>query len=156
MNKTLLIQQLQLEQHIEGGYFARTYQSSLKINAHALMSSIYYMLTDDRPVGHFHKNKSDIMHYFHIGSPITYFTISPTGLFETFILGPDISQEHVLQQLVPGGYWKASVLTTGEFGLLSEAVSPGFEYDDMLLGTPDLLRAQYPHLWDKITPYVKT
>lgn len=155
MNKTLLIQHLQLEPHIEGGYFARTFQSPHQVNAHALMSSIYYMLTQDRPIGHFHKNQSDIMHYFHLGSPITYLTISPTGVFETFVLGPDITQGHMLQKLVKGGYWKASVLNSGEFGLLSEAVCPGFQYEDMILGTADMMRSQFPNLWDKIAPYVK-
>ena len=110
MNKTTLIKQLNLTEHIEGGYFAKTYQSQLQANDRALLSSIYYMLTDDRPIGHFHVNKSDIVHYFHLGSPMTYLTISPTGQLDTFILGPDITKGHMLQKVVHGGYWKASIL----------------------------------------------
>ena len=79
MNKMSLIKDLDLKQHIEGGYFARTYESDKYIDDHELLTSIYYMLTNDSPVGHFHKNKSDIVHYFHLGSPIKYLTISPDG-----------------------------------------------------------------------------
>lgn len=154
MNKLLLIKQLNLEKHIEGGYYLRTYQSPRQINDRSLMSSIYYLLTDDSPIGHFHLNKSDIIHYFHMGAPITYLTISPEGELESFVLGHDISSGQVLQKTVNGGYWKASILKQGEFGLLSEAVSPGFNYDDMTIGNPEILKAQFPDLWDTIAPYI--
>ncbi|MCR9192739.1 MAG: cupin domain-containing protein [Gammaproteobacteria bacterium] len=156
MNQAMLIEQLHLEEHIEGGYFSRTYQSPHQTENRALMSSIYYMLTENRPIGHFHMNQSDIIHFFHLGAPMTYLTISPDGALETFTLGPDIAAGHVLQKVVKGGYWKASFLETGEFGLLSEAVTPGFEYEEMTLGDTDTLKAQFPNLWDKIAPYVKT
>jgi len=149
-----LIEKLKLQEHIEGGYFIRTYQSSIENAERPLMTSIFYMLTSDRPVGHFHKNKSDIMHYFHLGSPMVYLTISPEGVLGKFTLGPDILKGHALQCLVKGGYWKASILEDGEFGLLSEAVSPGFEYEDMTIAKPDILQRQFPHLWDQIAPYV--
>lgn len=155
MNKNTLIKQLNLVEHIEGGYFIRTYESERQMNSRALMTSIYYMLTDDRPKGYFHINKSDIMHYFHLGSPITYFTISPTGELETFTLGSDIAAGQVFQKCVKGGYWKASVLATGEFGLLSEAVSPGFEYSDMTIADSETMKSRFPNIWDEIAPYIK-
>lgn len=155
MNKTTLISHLRLQEHIEGGYFARTYQSERHFHDRSLMSSIYYLLTDDRPIGHFHLNKSDILHCFHLGSPMTYLTISPDGMLETFILGPDITKGHVLQQVVKGGYWKASILEHGEFGLLSEAVSPGFDYQDMTIAKASTLKLLFPKLWDQIVPYVR-
>ena len=101
-------------------------------------------------------NKSDILHYFHLGSPMTYLTISPTGQLDTFILGHDITKGHMLQKTVPGGYWKASILEQGAFGLLSEAVSPGFDYQDMTIATPVELRLQFPDIWNKISPYIKS
>ncbi len=152
--KEALINSLSLAPHIEGGYFARTYQSPIESTMRPLMSSIFYMLTDDRPVGHFHRNKSDIMHYFHLGSPMVYLTISPDGVLEKYILGPDVVAGHVLQLLVKGGYWKASCLEQGEFGLLSEAVAPGFDYKDMTIANREDMQKQYPHLWDDIKKYV--
>ena len=60
-----------------------------------------------------------------VSTTMKYLTISPTGILDTFVLRPDIANEQRLQQVVKGGYWKASILEQGTFELLSEAVSPG-------------------------------
>jgi len=39
--------------------------------------------------------------------------------------------------------------------LVSEAVSPGFEYEDMELAKGKVIRRLFPHLWDDIAKYVK-
>lgn len=52
-----------------------------------------------------------------------------------------------LQFVVLGGAWKASkILTDGQFGygLIGEAVSLGFEYEDMELGKTSSLRKLFP------------
>jgi predicted cupin superfamily sugar epimerase len=161
MNKQQIIKKLSLEPHIEGGYFSRTYSSDLKADLpsnskpRCLLSSIFYMLTDDSPIGHLHKNKSDIIHYFHGGSPLTYLIIDPDGNLDKKVLGLDLDAGQQLQLVVRGGFWKATVLETGEFGLISEAVSPGFEYEDMELAKPEIIKNQFPHLWDRIAKYVR-
>ena len=160
MNKHDLIEQLSLVEHIEGGYFRETHRSSETISTNreskdrALLTSIYYLLTDDRPIDHFHRNASDIMHYFHLGSAITYLTIDPSGKLTKAKLGLNFAKGEVAQLLVPGGYWKAAVLEEGEFGLLGEAVTPGFDYRDMEIGTENYLKQQFPDLWTELAPYV--
>ncbi|MGB3669712.1 MAG: cupin domain-containing protein, partial [Phormidesmis sp.] len=83
--KQALIEQLSLVEHVEGGYFSETYRSAQEIptsregQTRSVMTSIYYLLTDDWPVDHLHQNKSDIMHYFQAGSPITYILIDLDG-----------------------------------------------------------------------------
>ena len=153
MNKQDLIDSLRLEPHLEGGYFRRTYESSLGtdvavIGERALMSSIYYLLTDDSPIGYFHRNRSDIVHYWHSGHALTYYLINPEGEFSRVKLGPNINDGDRLQLIVPGGYWKATVLTQGHYGLLSEAVAPGFDYDDMTLATASQMQQDFPELWN--------
>ncbi|MGD1809691.1 cupin domain-containing protein [Dapis sp. BLCC M126] len=161
MNKQDIIEQLSLVKHIEGGYFKETYRSDITVNTdrkgseRKLLTSIYYLLTDDSPVDYFHKNKSDIIHYFHIGYPITYLIVDLQGKLSRFKLGFDVSRGHVLQLLVPKNCWKAAILEEGEFGLLGEAVAPGFEYIDMELAQPDSFKASFPNLWDELSPYVK-
>jgi len=161
MNKRQLIEKLSLEPHIEGGYFSRTYSSDLTTHIadgskpRRLLSSIYYMLTDDSPIGHLHKNKSDIIHYFHGGSPLTYLILHPEGNLEKRILGADLDNGQQLQLIVKGGCWKATELEAGEFGLISEAVSPGFDYDDMELAEEATIKNQFPHLWDQVSKYVR-
>lgn len=162
MNKQSWIEQLSLVAHIEGGYFAETYRSSEEIatsregQIRAVMTSIYYLLTDDRPIDHLHRNQSDIMHYFHAGSPITYITVDLGGNLQKVKLGLDITQGQVPQLLVPKGYWKAAVLESGEYGLIGESVAPGFDYRDMTIANADDIKAQFPHLWDDLAPYVRS
>ena len=151
--KKQVIDALGLEAHIEGGYFKETYkaQNGLKIKTDSgqrtTMTSIYYLLTSDSPVGHFHLNKSDIVHYFHAGDPLEYLMIDEDGQLKREILGPDIVNGHKLQLTVTGGTWKSSNLIPGGqqgYGLIGEAVAPGFEYQDMSLGTTDELCSQFP------------
>lgn len=166
-----LIEFLGLEGHVEGGYFRRTFEAEdqpgvsvepsdpvepiLKAGGEAgakdsgdrfSMTSIYYLLTAEGPVGHFHKNRSDIVHYFHLGDPIDYFLIHPDGSLEQVTMGPDPRKGHRLQLTVSGGIWKASRLRPGGhgYGLISEAVTPGFDYRDMTLGTTSQLSAAFP------------
>ena len=149
MNKSDVIEALQLEPHIEGGYFRRTFTASeqyLKTDGsmQALMSSIFYLLTDDSPVGRLHRNRSAIMHYWHAGSALRYHLLKPDGELLRIELGPDLKRGQHLQMLVPGGWWKATELVDGEFGLLSEAVCPGFEFADMQLASFADINASHP------------
>ena len=160
MNKTDIIKTLGLTEHREGGYFSRTYCSPLSIETDRtpptrwLMTSIYYLLTDDRPIGHFHRNKSDILHYFHLGSPITYLIIHPAGELEKVVMGSDLLDGHRPQLLVKSGCWKASILESGDYGLISEAVAPGFEYEDSEIADSETLKSTFPHLWGSIAACV--
>lgn len=162
MNKHDLIQQLSLTEHTEGGYFVESYRSGAVLPTNrpggdrSLLTSIYYLLTDDRPIDHLHCNQSDILHYFQAGSAITYLLVSPAGELEKVKLGLNFAQGEVGQLLVPGGYWKAAVLESGEYGLLGESVAPGFDYRDMSLAQADTFQASFPHLWSELSKYVKS
>jgi predicted cupin superfamily sugar epimerase len=148
-----LIDALELEGHVEGGYYRRTYEARDQPRVDAgsgerfSMTSIFYLLTREGPIGHFHRNRSDIVHYFQLGDPIEYTLIHPDGALETVTMGPDPRRGQVLQLTVPGGIWKASRLReNGEhgYGLISEAVSPGFDYADMTLGQTSMLLDAFP------------
>jgi hypothetical protein len=141
-----LIASLELKPHPEGGYFRRTFTSSHTCDRdrRAAMSTIYYLLTEDSPVGHWHRNQSDIMHYFHLGTPLQYWLICPLGNLSQITLGAELGAGQQLQLLVPGGYWKATELNTGEYGLLSEAVCPEFDTRDCELANAEQLCALFP------------
>ena len=161
MNKHELIEHLSLSEHIEGGYFAETYRSDMNISTartgsdRNILTSIYYLLTNDRPINYFNQNQSDIMHYFQAGSAITYLTIDLSGKLNKFRLGLNFAEGEVAQLLVPGGYWKAAVLEAGEFGLLGESVAPGFDYRDMKLATAEHFQTAYPQLWSELATFVR-
>ncbi|MYM63647.1 cupin domain-containing protein [Pseudomaricurvus sp. HS19] len=154
-----VIEQLQLQPHVEGGYFRRTYESEISVSTEQgprpALTSIYYLLTREQPLGRWHCNRSDILHFWHLGGPLRYHLLHPDGQLQTVDLGPDLGAGQQLQMLVPGGVWKATELAGGDFGLLSEAVSPGFDFADMTLGEREPLLQQFPQhltLLERFTP----
>lgn len=153
MNAESLIKILDLEAHVEGGFFRRTFQADhrdlikTKSGDRFTMTSIYYLLSSDSPIGHFHLNKSDIAHFFHSGSAVQYYLIDPDGKLHSFILGNNPENDELFQFVVPGGWWKASKLIEddrADYGLISEAVAPGFDYHDMTLGLSESMIVQFP------------
>ncbi|MFI8221726.1 cupin domain-containing protein [Pseudomonas sp. NPDC085632] len=157
-----VINALNLEPHLEGGYFRRTYQSDHRDwletagGPRYLMTSIYYLLTEQSPVGQFHFNQSDILHYFHLGDAIEYSLIHADGSLQILVMGNDVLAGQQLQLHVPGGIWKASRLLDGSngFGLISEAISPGFDFADMEMGNRQKLTIAFPQhraLIEKLT-----
>lgn len=72
-------------------------------------------------------------------------------------MGSDVTKGELLQLTVKGGIWKSSELLEGEhgYGLISEAVSPGFDYADMTLGTNELLEGKFPQHWELIERLIK-
>ena len=161
MNKDTVIKELGLEPHVEGGYFVLTYSSSQKINIHKddgthperpLMTSIYYMLTKDNPIGHFNRNTSDIVHYFHMGLSLRYYLLTPEGEISSVVLGPNVMTGERPQIMVKGGIWKATELVPSkgsdyDFGMLGESVAPGFDYADWSIATKEQIKDLLPDTW---------
>lgn len=152
MNAADWISALDLARHPEGGYFRRTYAAERRIGAgesaaRPLMTSIYYLLTREAPTGHLHRNRSDIVHFFHAGAPVVYWLVLPDGQLERHVLGPDPAQGHTLQLTVFGGVWKASRLEQGDYGLIGEAVAPGFDAADREMARAAAMRAAFPVHW---------
>ena len=152
LSRHSIIAALDLQPHQEGGYYRRTFQSdqhpmiATPQGHRYLMTSIYYLLTEESPIGHFHLNQSDILHYHQLGDAIRYSLIYPDGTLKTVVMGSDILAGQQLQLHVPGGVWKASQLENGSagFGLISEAVSPGFDYADCEMGVREKIRVKFP------------
>lgn len=152
LSAEMVVDILRLDRHVEGGFFRRTYASDYRLQTpsasdRSSMTSIFYLLATQSPIGHFHINRSDIVHYFHLGDPISYYLIHPDGKLEIVVMGNNLRAGQQLQMTVPGGVWKASQIPAdGEhgFGLVSEAVSPGFDYSDMTLGYCDELLKLFP------------
>lgn len=174
MDAQALIDHLQLAPHVEGGFFRRIYtspqtsptvispgQSPVADNQpRSLMSSIVYLLCNAQPKGYLHRNRSDILHFWQRGRAIRYTLLSSDGQLRCATLGPDLDSGQQLSLLVPGGVWKASELLPqaegeADYGLVGEAVSPGFDYRDHQLATADDLRQQYPAHWPMLAPLIK-
>lgn len=136
-----LIKALQLEPHIEGGFFKETdrapdtvpspWDSSRSSTselapqrpgfASGLRNSsttIYYLLTENGPQGGFHRNKGRTVHTLHRGRG-RYVIIhadddGPDKRIETFVVGQNVEKGEKLQWVVEGGKFKASYLLPDE------------------------------------------
>ena len=162
LNKAEVIAALGLGGHFEGGYFRETFRPTHRDKLptsrgpRGTMTSIYYMLTDDSAVDHFHTKHSDGIQVHHFGAPLTYHMIHPDGRYEAVVLGSDLAAGQVPSLAVAGGVWKAAELPVGEYGLVSEVVAPGWEMEDMILVTRAELLAKFPQHAEVITRLTPT
>jgi uncharacterized protein len=150
------IQALQLEGHIEGGYFKELYKNSRTIRPQkdaeerVLSSTIYYLLKSGG-VSKFHKLKSDEIWFFHDGSPLLIHMINQAGELQSVRLGLSVANGELPQVLVPAGtIFGAEVAEKDSFGLVSCMVSPGFDYKDFELCSYQELAKKYPNYLDLI------
>lgn len=131
-----IIDVLRLEKHCEGGFYRRTYCSELDCfggqgQSRKTMSSIYYLVTAELGFSALVRNQSDLMLYFHQGDPLTIVFVDTHGQVTEHVLGNDLSKGQRPQLLCPANVAKAYDLKGGQYALVSEALSPSFEYEDM-------------------------
>lgn len=111
-------------------------------------TNIFYLLSEGRSWGRFHRNKGRTVHTLHKGraryviihADEVFNGIRPKGeaRIETYVVGQDVVAGEQLQWVVEGGKYKASFLLPDEEDgkesrdgcLISETVIPGFEYAD--------------------------
>ena len=156
----------------EGGYFKETFRSPQTVSTpdreggeRNLFTTIYYMISPELGgKNYLHRNKSDNVHYFHDGWPAKYILVSPKGHVEEHVLGRNTSKGHIPQLRVPGGFLKAGKILEEEecatfpgempFTLISEQVSPGFDYRDRHVPNASEVKTMFPELWHKLEEYI--
>lgn len=153
-----LITRLALIEHDEGGWFRETYRSDDVVatpdragGSRAVLTCIYYLLSIDAPCGVLHRNRSDIHHFYQGGGVLRYVTLDEAGRLNEHLLGPGYD----MQLTVPGGVWKASELVEGPWGLVGEAVSPGFDYRDREIAVPDEISRAAPQQAEQLARFLR-
>lgn len=153
-----LITKLQLVPHPEGGYFREIYRSGAEpMHSHGITdkggktmmppgrrqslrnisTSIYYLLTKNNSIDFLHRDQSDIVRYYHGGGTILAKFVTPDGRIEKHRLGMNLDRGDVPQLITPGGCWEALELVQGDWALVGESVTPGFDYRDMTMATEE-------------------
>jgi len=143
---------------LEGGYFARTYESAEKAppsvpnkepkrGQRALCSAIYYFLEPDtRSV--MHKVSTDMIYHFYSGDPVEMLLLYPVGAAnssEICIFSNDIARGGYPIKVIPGGTWLGARLTPGgAYALMGVTMAPGFEPKEYAIGNRGDLIKEYP------------
>lgn len=147
------VKNLNMIPHPEGGFYKEIYASEENITSRELevdfegsrklWTSIYFLLRDGE-VSNFHRLKSDEMWYYHSGSPLTIYMISPEGQLITEQLGINVENGEKPQVLVPKNYIFGSAMNNQGYALVGCMVSPGFEFRDFELFERNFLLEKYP------------
>ncbi|XP_071949033.1 uncharacterized protein [Antedon mediterranea] len=127
-----VIAELGLEGHVEGGYFKETYHSENS-------SAIYFLLSkDSRHKWHRIIGRDEIWH-FYAGGPLEVSVANPDGvLLGRHVLGPNLTQGHKVQLMIPANHWQVARCLDGcDWTLVGCTVSPPFEYEHLELAGPD-------------------
>lgn len=144
-----LVDQLQLQPHIEGGFYRETYRSNESINnaqgqERHLSTLIYFLLPSGR-YSKFHKIASDEIWLYQQGAPVAIHLLLEDGTHKIEVLGQDINSGQQLQVIIPAGtLFGAEVVGENTFALSACMVSPGFDFEDFQLLEKDELIEMFP------------
>lgn len=140
---------LELEPHVEGGFYRETYRCNHAIrngrygNEKSLSTVIYFLLRSG-DISRFHQLRSDEMWLFHCGSAVHIHTIDHHGNHEIKKLGLNVNENEQPQILISANTVFGAELPEGDFALMSCLVSPGFDFQDFKLFDAEELISYYP------------
>ncbi len=148
-----LVEQLKMNSHPEGGFYAETYRSNAELETSAgkrsLITSIYFLLRSE-DVSHFHRIKSDELWFWHEGSPLSVHLLGENG-HEILKLGPITKSGSLPQHLVKANtIFGSSVDEPESYALVSCVVAPGFDFRDFELFQAEDLIPLFPEAEDII------
>ncbi|MGN0026679.1 cupin domain-containing protein [uncultured Clostridium sp.] len=144
------INNLNMEKHIEGGYFKESFVSQDEVNKDKKLWSSIYFLLETGEVSNFHRLKSDELWYYHDGEALTIYMITPEGELITKKLGKNIEKGEAPQVLVEKGCIFGSAMNNDGYALVGCMVAPAFQYDEFELFKRDDLLELYPNHKDII------
>lgn len=139
-----LVEHLELEKHVEGGYFRETFRGKETVNTSRgirnSMTNIYYCLpSEDFSVWHKLIDLEETFHY-HYGDCALLYIIEDRKIV-TKILGPSGLGESTI--VIPPNTWFAirpsGLRNPAPYSLMSCSVVPGFEYEDLEIASASLL-----------------
>ncbi len=156
MNSQEIMEILALAPHPEGGYYRETYRSGTLIEAggrgsRAMATAVCFLVTDES-FSAMHRLASDEVYHFYGGDPLEMLILVPGEPARRPVLGSDVAAGMRPQILVPAGAWQGSrVRPGGRFTLFGTTMSPGFDFEDFMLGRRRDLVGLFPHMEAEIS-----
>ena len=147
------INQLKLNPHTEGGFYAETYRSPGIIPANALQefdgarhysTAIYYLL-EQGDFSAFHKIKSDECWHYYAGDTLLIHVLHNDGTYQCVQLGLAINKDETFQFVVTANTWfAAECAADSRFVLTGCTVAPGFDFADFEMADKYSLAQEFP------------
>jgi predicted cupin superfamily sugar epimerase len=159
-NARLLIENLRLRPHPEGGWYRETYRSERTIpgtalpagyaGSRSLGTAILYLLADGAVSG-LHRLRGDELWLHHAGGGLDLHLFRPpaspsrSGRYERRRLGPAGADGTAFQVVVPGGCWFGATLVDPDgFAVVGCTMAPGFDPADFELPSGTELGSVFP------------
>jgi len=146
------IKKLKLKKHKEGGYYKEVYRSGELIlgenlpkrfrSSRNFSTSIYFLL-EGKQFSSFHFLKSDELWHFYDGCDVILYIINAEGKLSKRIIGRggDCRFQTTIEK---NSWFAAEIENKKSFALVGCTVSPGFEFDDLVIGKRTKLIKQFP------------
>ena len=162
----VIIRQLNLKPHPEGGYYSESYRSTgilLPLGAVPALpgernfsTAIYFLLTRGS-FSAFHRIRQDEIWHFYKGSPLTIHVLTAGGKYVVHRLGNRLEKGERPQVVVAGGDWFAAALSNGkgDYALVGCTVAPGFDFSDFEIAHREALLREFPSCSQVIRQYTR-
>lgn len=147
------IKELNLEPHIEGGFFREIYTCPAEKEGRSIASAIYFLLEKDN-FSAFHIISQDEQWVHVDGDSIEIHLIDKDGKYSSVKVGTDYENGEVPSFVVPANTYFASV-STGEYSLTVCNVFPAFRYEDFILPKRNALIDMFPQHKEIITKFTR-
>lgn len=98
-------------------------------------NSIYYLLTENKPINYLHWLASEDIHILVDGGPLDYYLFLEDGSVKHVRLGRDRSKGEIPAVTVPARSYKAIKLATGaRYGLMVNVLTPAWSKERVKIG----------------------
>ncbi len=153
-----IINRLNLEPHIEGGYYKRYYQSLHTVtkdnNEICKAGSCIYYLLEKNNISQFHSITSDEIWHFYEGGILEIHEITETEDYVIHYLGSSLNNEKAeYTAVVKRGSIFAAKINSGEYVLAGCSLHPEFLFKDFKMYDYNELITLYPALKSKIDSF---
>jgi predicted cupin superfamily sugar epimerase len=135
MDAEMLVRELGLLPHPEGGFFRETFRAealpfALSGRGVRSASTAIYFLLSGAEFSAFHRVRSDEVWHHYAGDALELHSLDPARGHERVVLGSRIAEGERPQHVILAGQYQAARLTSPGYALCGCTVAPGFDFAD--------------------------